>query len=47
MSGIKKTMSGIDCKMKIRATIVQAKVHGWELWVGGARCKTCRFKVAS
>lgn len=30
-----------DCGMKIFATIVQAKAHGWEVWVGGARCKRC------
>jgi hypothetical protein len=37
-----KQMVCYDCGMKITATLAQAKRHGWELWVGGARCKVCR-----
>lgn len=39
--GLKKTMVCCSCAMRIDATIRQAKRHGWELWVGGARCKAC------
>lgn len=33
-----------DCGMRIAATIEQAKRHGWQVWVGGARCKSCADK---
>lgn len=36
-----KRMVCVDCLMKLFATIVQAKAHGWAVWVGGARCKGC------
>jgi hypothetical protein len=36
-----KNMICIDCAIRIRATIEQAKAHGWDVWVGGARCKGC------
>jgi hypothetical protein len=39
--GAKKTMVCADCFMGIEATIVQAKAHGWIVWVGGAYCKAC------
>jgi hypothetical protein len=38
---VKKPMVCIDCHDRIDATIAQAKAHGWNLWVGGARCKAC------
>jgi len=41
---IKKQMVCFDCGMKIEASIVQAKAHGWTVWVGGARCKACSAK---
>lgn len=32
----------VDCHMTIMAnTVAQAKRAGWDLWVGGARCKSC------
>lgn len=37
----KKEMICVGCLMRIFATIVQAKAHGWVVWVGGARCKAC------
>lgn len=42
-----KPMVCYDCGHKIRATIRQAKRHGWALWVGGARCKRCEDKRRS
>lgn len=36
-----KRMVCVDCLQKLFATIVQAKAHGWAVWVGGARCKSC------
>ena len=36
-----KDMVCFDCLSKISATIAQAKRHGWEVWVGGARCASC------
>lgn len=39
-----KRMVCFECGMKIRATIRQAKAHGWALWVGGALCKACSEK---
>lgn len=41
VSTVKKVMVCVECLMMITATIVQAKAHGWHVWVGGARCKTC------
>lgn len=40
-----KEMVCVGCGMRIGATIPQAKRHGWRLWVGGARCKTCSEKL--
>ena len=37
----RKQMVCVQCTLKIVATIVQAKTHGWDVWVGGARCKSC------
>jgi hypothetical protein len=37
-----KPMVCTTCGMRVVANIAQAKMHGWELWVGGARCKRCR-----
>ncbi len=37
----KKRMRCYDCGERIRATIGQAKAHGWTVWVGGATCKMC------
>lgn len=37
-----KRMVCIDCGMRIKATMRQAKQHGWKLWVGGASCKRCQ-----
>lgn len=48
MRAAKKTMKSMrcyDCGDRIRATIQQAKAHGWILWVGGAFCKGCSGKV--
>lgn len=39
-----KRMVCVDCLQKLFATIVQARVHGWVLWVGGAHCKACAEK---
>ena len=36
-----KPMQCINCGMRITATMQQAKRHGWQLWVGGSRCKRC------
>lgn len=33
-----------DCGGKMDATVPKAKRAGWELWLGGARCKACREK---
>ena len=41
-----KPMVCFDCGMKIRATLQQAKRHGWTLWVGGSRCKSCSEALA-
>lgn len=41
MSGAKKAMVCVRCFTGIIATIVQAKAHGWSVWVGGAMCKRC------
>lgn len=41
-----KKMVCVGCGMRIDATIPQAKRHGWKLWVGGARCKTCGEKLS-
>lgn len=46
-TGVTKEMVCIDCGMRIAATIVQAKAHGWGLWVGGARCKRCNEVLAA
>jgi hypothetical protein len=43
---MKKTMVCVDCGMRLHATIVQAKAHGWALWVGGARCKACGERLS-
>ena len=34
----------VDCYAEISATIVQAKSHGWTVWVGGSRCQSCQQK---
>jgi hypothetical protein len=39
--GLKKKMICYDCAIRIEATISQARVQGWDVWVGGARCKAC------
>jgi hypothetical protein len=39
--GVLKPMVCVDCAMRISATLREAKRHGWLLWVGGARCKSC------
>ena len=39
--GVKREMRCVGCGMLIKATIVQAKTHGWQVWVGGGRCKAC------
>ena len=44
-AGIKKAMVCVHCTMKICATIVQAKSHGWTVWVGGAACKGCSERI--
>ncbi len=44
MSGTPKYMRCYSCDERIRATIQQAKAHGWILWVGGAYCKSCSGK---
>lgn len=44
-NGVIKKMICYDCAIRIEATLTQAKVHGWELWVGGARCKACQALV--
>lgn len=43
----KKIMMCITCLEKIVATIAQAKAHGWQVWVGGARCKRCAEEEAA
>lgn len=30
-----------DCGMRVQGTIAMARRHGWEVWVGGGRCKRC------
>lgn len=40
-----KIMRCVGCGATIRATMAQAKRHGWAYWVGGARCKACVEKV--
>jgi dissimilatory sulfite reductase (desulfoviridin) alpha/beta subunit len=42
--GYRKQMICIECLVRIHATIPQAKKHGWTVWVGGARCKSCTEK---
>jgi dissimilatory sulfite reductase (desulfoviridin) alpha/beta subunit len=37
----------VDCLDKITATIEQSKRHGWVVWVGGARCKSCNERAAA
>lgn len=36
-----KLMVCVGCGATIRATVQQARRHGWHFWVGGARCKAC------
>lgn len=39
--GVAKDMACVDCPARTLATIAMAKANGWEVWVGGARCRAC------
>jgi len=32
----------VFCFAKITATLTQAKMHEWRIWIGGACCKACQ-----
>jgi len=42
MGALRKKMRCVMCSRIILADVVQARLHGWTVWLGGALCKDCR-----